>query len=84
MVREVIRREFDVRLSAVSVGRLLRKLGFSPQRPTWLATQQNPEAVEAWKSEMFLQIRAEAARNGGTVWFADEAGVRSDYHAGTT
>ena len=84
MVREVIRREFDVRLSAVSVGRLLRKMGLSPQRPVWLATQQNPDAVEAWKSETFPQIRAEAAATGGTVWFADEAGVRSDYHAGTT
>ncbi|MEX2551106.1 MAG: IS630 family transposase, partial [Nitriliruptoraceae bacterium] len=55
-----------------------------PQRPVWLATQQNPDAVEAWKSETFPQIRAEAAASGGTVWFADEAGVRSDYHAGTT
>ena len=84
MIRELIRREFDVRLSAVSVGRLLRKLGLSPQRPTWLATQQNPEAVEQWKSVTFPQIRAEAAAVGGTVWFADEAGVRSDYHSGTT
>ena len=32
MVRELIRREFDVRLWEVSVGRLLRKLGLSPQR----------------------------------------------------
>jgi len=29
MVRELIRREFNVRLSVVSVGRLLRKLGLS-------------------------------------------------------
>ena len=84
MVREVIRREFGVRLSAVSVGRLLRKMGLSPQRPRWLATQQNPDAVEQWKAETFPQIRADAAKSGGTVWFADEAGVRSDYHAGTT
>jgi transposase len=33
MVREVIRGEFAVALSAVSVGRLLRKLELSPQRP---------------------------------------------------
>ncbi len=84
MVREVIRREFGVGLSAVSVGRLLRKMGLSPQRPRWLATQQNPDAVEQWKAETFPQIRAEAAATGGRVWFADEAGVRSDYHAGTT
>ena len=65
MVREVIRREFGVRLSAVSVGRLLRKMGLSPQRPTWLATQQNPELVEEWKAVTFPQIRAEAAATRG-------------------
>jgi transposase len=84
MIRELIRREFGVRLSEVSVGRLLRKLGLSPQRPLYRAYQQNPEVVARWKAETYPQIRAEAAATGGTVYFADEAGVRSDYHAGTT
>jgi transposase len=84
MVRELIRREFAVRLSEVSVGRLLRKLGLSPQRPLYRAYQQNPEAVARWKAETYPAIRAEAARVGATVCFVDEAGVRSDYHAGTT
>jgi DDE superfamily endonuclease len=30
------------------------------------------------------QLRAQAAEVGATIYFADEAGVRSDYHAGTT
>ena len=84
MVRDLIRRAFGVRLSAVSVGRLLRKLGLSPQRPLYRAYQQDPEAVRRWKAEDYPQIRAEAQRVGATIWFADEAGVRSDYHAGTT
>ena len=84
MVRDLIRREFGVRLSAVSVGRLLRKLGLSPQRPLYRAYQQDPEAVRRWKAEDYPQIRAEAQQVGATIWFADEAGVRSDYHAGTT
>jgi transposase len=53
MVRELIRREFVVALSAVSVGRLLRTLGLSPRRPLWRAYQQNPDAVDVWKSETF-------------------------------
>jgi hypothetical protein len=73
-----------VRLSEVSVGRLLRKLGLSPQRPLYRAYQQNPEAVRRWKTEVYPQLRAEAAQAGATIYFADEAGVRSDYHAGTT
>ncbi len=84
MVRELIRRVCDVRLSVVSVGRLLRKLGLSPQRPLWRAYQQNPMAVERWKREEYPAIRAEAAAVGATIYFGDEAGVRSDFHAGTT
>lgn len=84
MVREVIRREFSVRLSAVSVGRMLRKMGLSPQRPLWRAYQQNRAAVERWKNETYPAIRTQAAAEGATIYFGDEAGVRSDYHAGTT
>ena len=84
MVRELIRREFGVALSVVSVGRLLRKLGMSLQRPLHRAYQQNPEAVERWKNEEYPAIRAQAEAEGATIWFADEAGIRSDYHAGTT
>jgi transposase len=84
MVREVIRREFGVALSAVSVGRLLRTMGLSPQRPLHRAYEQNPEAVARWKTEEYPAIRVQAAKEGATVYFADEAGIRSDYHSGTT
>jgi transposase len=83
-VRDLVRRDFGVAMSAVSIGRLLRKLGLSPQRPLWRAWQQNPEAVERWKREEFPAIKAEAKKAGAQVWFADEAGIRTDYHAGTT
>ena len=59
-------------------------LRLSPQRPRHRAYQQDPDAVQRWKKEAFPAIRAEAEAAGATVYFADEAGVRSDYHAGTT
>jgi transposase len=84
MIAELIRREFGVTLSPSGVGRLLRRLGLSPQRPLWRAWQADPEAVEKWKTEDFPAIRAQAKTEGATIYFADEAGIRSDYHAGTT
>jgi transposase len=84
MVREVIRREFGVALSGVSVGRLLRTMGLSPQRPLRRAYEQNPEAVARWKAEDYPAIRAAAIQDGAAIYFADEAGIRSDYHSGTT
>jgi transposase len=84
MVRTLIRREFKVSLSPVSVGRLLRTLGLSPQRPLWRAWQADPQAVQRWRDEEFPAIRAQAKAEGATIYFGDEAGIRSDYHAGTT
>jgi transposase len=84
MVAELIRRQFGVRLSVARVGRLLRSLGLSPQRPLYRALEQDPEAVVRWKTQTYPKLRAEAQRVGATICFADEAGVRSDYHAGTT
>jgi Winged helix-turn helix len=59
------------------------KLGLSLQRPH-RAYQQDPEAVERWKREAYWAIRADAEAAGAVISFADEAGVRSDYHVGTT
>jgi transposase len=84
MIAELIHREFGVHLSLSGVGRLLRRLGLSPQRPLWRAWQADPDAVERWRHQEFPAIRAEAKKAGATIYFADEAGLRSDYHAGTT
>lgn len=84
MIRQVIRREFGVRLSVVSVGRLLRKLGLSPQKPLRRAYQQDPEAVARWKETEYPAIQKAAKQEGASIFFGDEASVRSDYHSGTT
>lgn len=83
MVRELIRREFGVGLSVVSVGRLLAKMGLSQQRSAYLAYQRDSAKVRHWKEEEYPQIATQAAAEGATICFADEAGIRSDHHAGT-
>jgi transposase len=83
MVREVIRREFGVSLSVVSVGRLLRKLGMSPQRPLHRAYQQNPRRSTGGSARSIPPSRRRP-REEAMIYFADEAEIRSDYHAGTT
>jgi transposase len=84
MIRVLIRREFAVSLSEVSVGRLMRRLGFSPQRPLYRAWQQDRALVERWRAEEYPKIAARAKREGALIFFADESGIRSDHHAGTT
>lgn len=83
-IATLIYQRYGVRLSVNSVGRLLAQLGITPQKPLWRAYQQDPELVRRWIQEEYPQIEREARRKGAEVWFGDESGVRSDYHAGTT
>jgi transposase len=84
LIGEVIYKRFGKRLTKPSVSRIMRILGFTPQRPLYRAWQQDPVLVETWRGEVFPALRAEAKRAGAVIYFADEAGIRSDHHAGTT
>jgi transposase len=84
IIRDLIRREFGVKFSEVQVGRLLKKMGLSPQRPLYRAYQQDPERVAEWKKSIYPKIRKLAAEEGASIFFEDEASVRTDHHAGTT
>jgi transposase len=83
LVREVIRQKFNVNMSSVSVW-TLRSLGLTPQRPKRKAFQQNPAAVRKFMSEEYPKIREFANSIGASIYWGDEASVRSDYHSGTT
>jgi transposase len=84
IIRQLIAVRFGVALTVASVGRTLHELGFSAQRPLYRAEQADPVAVARWKALEYPAIAAAAKAAGGTVFFVDEAGVRSDYHGGTT
>lgn len=84
MVRELIRREFGVAYTARGVGNLLRRMGLSPQRPLTRAWQQDSDAVARWKAVEFPRIHREAQVEGASIFFGDEASVRTDFHSGTT
>lgn len=84
MIGQVIYRKFGVKLSKSSVCRLLAQLGLTPQRPVWRAYQQRPGQVQKWLQEEYPRIRRLAKQNSALIFFGDEAGVRSDHHAGTT
>ena len=84
LVGALIEREFGKKLSLASVSRIMKILGFSAQKPLYQAWQQDATLVRAWEAEIYPAIRAEAKVVGATIYFADESGIRSDYHTGTT
>ncbi len=56
-IAEVIRRRFKVRYHASHVGRVLRSLGFSPQKPERQARERDEEAIRGWVREVWPRVK---------------------------
>jgi transposase len=77
-VQELIERECGVLLEVGTVGRYLRRWGFTLKRPTRRALEADPVVVEAWLSDVYPKIKAKARKDGGVILWQDESGLRLD------
>ena len=83
-VRELITDRFGISVSVWTVGRYLKRWGFTPQKPLRRAYEQDPEAVRRWLEEDYPAIRQKARHEGAQIHWGDEMGMRSDHQAGRT
>ena len=83
-VAELINRRYDIQLSVWTVGRLLKRWGFTPQKPIRRAYEQDPKAVARWLEEEYPTIAHLAKTKKAMILWGDEMGVRSDHQTGTT
>jgi len=83
-VGELIRRRYGIGLSVWTVGRYLRRWGFTPQKPLRRAYERDPRAVRRWLKQEYPAIRRRAKASGGEIYWADQMGLRSDHQAGTS
>lgn len=60
-VGELIQDRFGVRYDRRHLAKLLRRLGFSPQKPRKVAREQDPEAVERWRKVEWVRIKKKPA-----------------------
>jgi transposase len=81
-VQQFLAERFELSVSVWTVGRYLKKWGFSPQKPLHRAYEQDPLAVKRWLETEYPQICASAHCEGADIHWGDEMGVRSDYQAG--
>jgi len=83
-VQQLIAARFDIHVSVWTVGRYLRKMGFTPQKPLRRAYEQNPKVVAQWLKVKYPRIRRQAWAEGAEIHWGDEMGLRSDHQTGRT
>ncbi len=60
-IRQVIQEKFKVRYHPKYLSRLLKQLGFSPQKPMPQAIEQEKELVQAWLEKDWTRIKKVSA-----------------------
>lgn len=63
-VARLIAEQFGVHYHPAHVSRLLRRLGWTVQKPILRATQRNAQAIIAWYHERWPAIKKKPARSG--------------------
>ena len=76
--RALIARRCGVELAVRTVGKYLARWGFTAQKPTRRAWEQDPAAVRRWLRRGYPAIVKRAKQARGLVTWGDETGLRSD------
>jgi transposase len=63
-VAEVIKREFGVSYHRDHIGRLLKAVGWTVQKPTERASQRDEDEIAAWREQKWPEIKKKQRRRG--------------------
>lgn len=83
-VQQLLADRCGLQVSVWTVGRYLKRWGFTPQKPRRRAFEQDPVAVRRWLAEEYPAIRQAAKAAGAEIHWGDEMGLRSDHQTGTS
>jgi transposase len=81
-VRELIRKECGVVLAVRTVGKYLKRWGYTAKKPSRRARKQDPEEIRQWLEETYPAIEQRAAAEDAEIYFCDETGAQADEHPG--
>jgi transposase len=79
-VRDLIDKELGIRMPVRTVGKYLKRWGYTAKRPRRHARRQDPQEVRDWLEETYPLIEAQAREEGAVIYWGDEAGVAADEH----
>jgi transposase len=81
-VRDLIYKECGVLLAVRTVGRYLKRWGYTAKKPSRHARKQDPEEIRQWLEEIYPAIEKRATEEDAEIYFCDETGANADEHPG--
>jgi transposase len=84
ILAELLKKRFRVTVDETTVGRHLKRLDISCQKPEYRAVQQDEESVRKFREEKFPRIIEMAANFDADIVFLDEAGIGMRTRSGRT
>jgi transposase len=83
-VRMTLKKLYNIKIGLSAVGRLLKKLGLTPQKPIKKAYEQSSRKVKEWLRTEYPKIQLLAKKVRAEIHWGDEMGIRSDDQIGRT
>jgi transposase len=77
-VRLAIKQIYGQDLPLRTISDYLKRWGFTPQKPTKRAYEQNPKLVAQWHETVYPEIQARAKREKAEIHWGDETGIQND------
>jgi transposase len=81
-VRDLILKEYGIRMPIRSVGEYLRRWGYTAKKPSRHARKQDPDKVQEWLEQTYPAIEKQAHAEGAAIFWCDEMGIAADEHPG--
>ena len=77
-VRLAIKQIYGRDLPLRTISDYLKRWGFTPQKPTKRAYEQNPKLVAQWHETVYPEIQAHAKQEKAEIHWGDETGIQND------
>ena len=77
-VRLAIKQIYGRDLPLRTISDYLKRWGFTPQKPTKRAYEQNPKLVAQWHNTVYPEIQARAKKEKAEIHWGDETGIQNN------
>jgi transposase len=84
VVCEYIQNTFQIKYADRSMRDIMKRLGFTSQKPITQAYKRNPEKIRIWLDKEYPEIKSLASQEGARIYWGDGMGINSADNRGRT